>query len=216
MSKKVEEKGDFSPIKKSSVKQARKLLKSFSDYKAKNVGIMSQSKLFDAMQNEIIADEIGFNNSNHSKHGWDCMLSEDGHRLFLEVKNVDMDSGVKIANFNDITIEKANAFGKDDVCLALSLWESGEPMCIVFGKTSNGLSQHLLNITEGRSKESKNPRNTIVVTPFKFVDEFGFKILTKQKPEDVVEKLCSFDGRFGDKKDDIVSLSDFNIAEYVS
>ena len=36
------------------------------------------------------------------------------------------------------------------------------------------------------------------------------------KPEDVVEKLCSFDRKFGDKKDDIISLSDFNIAEYVS
>lgn len=223
MKKKIEERNTYLPIRKQTLKKEKKFLVDFYTLRNEYGYSRSLSEYLDKIQNKSVGNELGINNVSGGKHGWDCLYSNGKHKLYIEVKNVDMKAKEKLANFNDITIEKANSFSKDNICVAMALWESSsEPMCIIFGKTSGSFSDYLIKVTEEHDIDMKNgkttnPRNNRTFTPFQLVNNFGFKIITKQNPKEVIKKLSTINGRFAEiDESDIIPTDKFNITEYMS
>ena len=215
--KDLTERGNFIKTTDEYLNDCSGVLRALDKFDKKHGGgcISTQVEL---IKNSIVGHYLGFEETNKEKQGYDNKMSDESKQVFLEDKQISFNrSGEPAAVFNDWTVEKNKAYEKDNVWVAAAIWEHHrKPLCIVFGKTNEGLSDHLEKETVKRYNTiRKNPnrvlRNSPSVTVSDLVRKFHFKVLSIEynDPEKLVEKLATQHmGKI--TVDDVVTLDEFN------
>ncbi len=136
-------------------------------------GKTDNDTIINEVRDAMVAQELGFNNINTDKHGWDAKTDEEE---FLEVKQASVASKSIGATFNDTTIEKTDDIANGNVTIALAVWSSLRNLLfIVYGKNPaiGGLLKE--KIIKSREKNAIRP-GTQSISMKDLLVKFGFKI----------------------------------------
>ena len=137
---------------------------------------------------------LGFNLCNTKKHGFDCKLSKK-EDTFLEVKTCSYSSSSLSATFNDTTEEKAESFCKDNVYLALAIWNNEKDLlCIAYGQ--NPKIGEYWKAKIDFFKSGKSVRSTQTISLSSLVFTYNFKILAIHDKKETLDLLKKKNSRF--------------------
>ena len=137
-----------------------------------SIGKNDGDSFINEVRDSMVGSILGFEYVNSNKHGFDC---KDKNGNFLESKVTSYSSSSWSATFNDTTYEKCDFFERDNVYLALSVWNNfSDCVCIVYGKNKE-IGDFLRNGVS-RFKEGKTVRSTQTISFSTLVNKYGFKV----------------------------------------
>lgn len=138
-----------------------------------------------AIRDAIIANYLGFDLLNFSKHGFDAKKSEVD--IFLEVKQCSISSESWGGTWNDTNQEKALAFSDDRLFTVVAVWKGASDLqFMVYGQNVE-LGELLHRLVVNRKEGS---RSTQSVSIQKLIKDFNFSIICPpDKSKEYVYKL---------------------------
>ena len=213
--KKLTERGIFIKTTDEYLKNCSDVLQVLDTFKKHEGGHINL--LLEQIKNSIVGHYLGFDETNVEKHGYDGkMTTESGQQIYVEEKQLSLiQKHEPKATFNDWTLEKNKDYEKNNVWVAAALWENySRPLCIVFGKTNEGLSDYLEKETIKRYNSlKKDPNKVLRVSPTVevtyLVKNCHCKVLSiHDDPETLVEKLAKQHIKI--TVNDVVTRNEFN------
>lgn len=179
-------KGSFVKTNKALNFNVMNKLKSLDDI-MNTIGKNDGDSFINEVRDSIVGSILGFNYVNTNKHGFDCKNEQN---QFLESKVTSYASNAWTATFNDTTYEKCDFFERDDVYLALSVWNNfSDCVCIVYGKNKEIGS--FLRSGVDRFKEGKCVRSTQTISMSALINKYGFKLYAVNRNKDDMKNLLS-------------------------
>lgn len=141
------------------------------------------------IRDSIVANYLGYDLLNFSKHGFDAKNSKTGK--FLEVKQSSISSKRLGGTWNDTNIEKAKAFSDDRLFTAVAVWKAASDLqFIVYGQNSK-LGEFLLKRVTDRKDGSRSTQSVAVE---QLIKNFAFDVICPpdKTPEAIIQLLISY------------------------
>lgn len=124
------------------------------------------------IRDAIIANYLGFDLLNFSKHGFDAKKSSKHE--FLEVKQCSISSKSYGGTWNDTNIEKAKAFSDKRLFTAIAVWKGASDLqFMIYGQNKN-VGKYLLHRVKNRKTNSRSTQNINIQT---LIKKYKFSII---------------------------------------
>lgn len=199
--------GNFEAHNHEFLADAKNALRYLSEVSKKH-GKTDIDTLLNEFHDSYIGEKLGFSKVNVSKHGFDCC---DDNGRFLESKVSSVSAKSYSATFNDTNLEKANAFKKDNVLLAYSIWaDANTPICVAYGQ-HEGIGEFLEEKVRNFKNGFGGVRSTQTISLTNLLFKYGFKLYALDYSKEEVVKFFRENGKGKLKKltvDDIYDLSE--------
>ncbi|EIJ41535.1 hypothetical protein BegalDRAFT_0621 [Beggiatoa alba B18LD] len=152
-------------------------------------GIYDTDTTINNIRNAIVANYLGFDLLNFSKHGFDAKKSTE--EQYLEIKQCSVSSGSWGGTWNDTTEEKARIFSDLRLFTAVAVWKGASDLQFIIYGQHNGLGEHLHQLVVNRPEGS---RSTQSITIQKLIIDFGFKVVCPpdKTPADTCKILVNY------------------------
>lgn len=202
------EKGTFVPIDNNFMTEGLEVLQMVEKVQEK-YHKEDTDTFINELRDSIAGYTLGFDLVNIDKHGFDCKLSKE-EDYFLEVKSASLIANTWQATFNDTTFEKAEAFKKENVYLALAVWKDASNLLFICYGQNPEIGKFLEKKVKW-FKEGNTVRSTQSISLSTLIFTYNFKVLAVNKTKEEVLRLLRLKNRAFDKipEDTIISLSEF-------
>lgn len=189
------EKGNFENLNLNFINDAIEALKPLLKIQ-KKYNKFDNDSIFNELKDSMVANSLGFDLINNSKHGFDAKNSKTED--VLEVKQTAISSTAWNVTFNDTTLEKANVFKSDKVFIAVGVWgDFSNLLFIVYG--NNPSIGEFLEKKAKSFRKNGNIRSAQTITVKKLVQEYQFKIKPINATKEEIQQLFSI--KWNGKKD---------------
>jgi hypothetical protein len=199
-------KGNYQPVTEEFRTLGLISLKSLTEFQEK-FEIFDTDTTVNSIRDAIVANYLGFDLLNHSKHGFDAKCSKSGR--FLEIKQTSIGSKTLQGTWNDTNEEKARAFSDPRLFTAVAVWKGASDLqYIAFGQNEN-VGHYLLKRVQNRKEGS---RSTQHISVDDLIRKYDFDVITPpdKTKQYVVQLLASYNRKLADfiTVENVKSISD--------
>jgi hypothetical protein len=200
------EKGEYKAVPPAFRTQGLASLESLTHFQ-ESFGIFDTDTTVNSIRDAIVANYLGYDLLNQSKHGFDAKKSR--REQYLEIKQCSLGARRWGGTWNDTNEEKARAFSDPRLFTAVALWKGASDLqFIVYGQHA-GVGKYLLERVQTRKAGSRSTQNIAMET---LIMDYGFTVIcppAKDKSQ-IITMLCNYKAKLAKHLSDknVKALSD--------